>query len=97
MPASLVLELFKNFQQRAQVGGPQRTGTTDFLLMLGQIGRQSSLAQNTQGAGTQFPQIELFGLAMLLVIVAAGASIARGQPRRLETAGEMTLGANSLT
>ncbi len=86
MAPPLVLELGKDLQQRAQMRGPQRARPADFLLMLGQIGRQAPLPQNAQRAGTQFPQIELFGLAVLLIIIPAGAAIAGRQPRGLETA-----------
>src|SRR5215208_2985472 len=72
------------------MGGPQRARPADFLLMLGQIGRQASLPQNAQGAGTQFPQIELLGLAVLLIIIPAGAPIASRQAHGLETASPVT-------
>src|SRR5208282_1845355 len=90
MAAAPVLALLKNFQQRSQMAGPQRARPADFVLLFGQIGRQPSLAQYAPGPGTQFPQIELLGLAMLQVIIPAGAAIAGGQAHRLKTASPVT-------
>src|SRR5450631_1493087 len=87
MAAALVLELFKDLQQRTQVARSQRAGATDLVLMLGQVRRQTSLPQQAHRSGAQFPQIKLLGLAMLLIIVPAGAAVTGGPAYRLKTTG----------
>src|SRR5512140_3097369 len=84
MAAALVLELFKDLQQRTQLAGPQGAGAADLLFMLGQFGRQTALPQQTHGAGAQFPQIQLLGLATFLIIVPAGTAVTGGPARRLK-------------
>src|SRR5208283_4353987 len=87
MAPAAVLELLEEFQQRIQLTGPQRTGPADVLLMPGQFGWQTPLAQQAHRSGTQFPQIQLLGLDMLQVVVPAGTPVAGGQSRRDKTAG----------
>ena len=44
MTPARVLELFKDFQQGAELRCPQRTRPADFVLVRGQIRRQTPLA-----------------------------------------------------
>src|ERR1017187_8793457 len=87
MAPAAVLELLEEFQQRIQLTGPQGARPADFLLMPGQFGWQTPLAQQAHRSGTQFPQIKLLGLAMLQVVVPAGTPVAGGQSRRGKAAG----------
>src|SRR5258707_371774 len=84
MAAAGILALFEELQQRIQLGGPQRARPADLLLVLGQVRWQTALAQDAHGSGTQFSQIKLLGLAMLHIIIPAGAAIARRQTHRFK-------------
>src|SRR6185369_17381999 len=86
MAPATVLELVEKFQQRVQMARSQRTRPADSLLMLGKVSRQPPLAQFAHRSGAQFPQIKLFGLAMLQVVVPAATSIAGGQSHRFKAA-----------
>ena len=77
MAAAGFLALFEEFQQRVQLGGPQRARPADLLFMLGQVRRQTPLAQDVYGPGTELAHIQLLGLPMLQVIIPTGAAIAR--------------------
>lgn len=85
MAATLVFELPKHCQHGVEVAGPQGTGPADFLFVRRPVRRQPSLAQDADRSRTQFPQIKLLGLAVLEVIIPAGAALARSQAHRFKT------------
>ena len=90
MTATLVFELPKHCQHGVEMAGPQRTGPADLLLVLRQVRGQSSLTQDPHRSRTQFPQIKLLGVAVLEIIIPAGAAIARSQAHRFKAAGSIT-------
>ena len=66
----------------AQRPGPDGPGAR-----LGQISRESTLAQDPHGPGSEFSQAKLLGLPVVQVIVAAAAAKARRQSHGLKAAG----------
>jgi len=73
--------------ERAQFAGAEGTGAGEVLFGFGQAGRQPAATQRGAGAGAQFAQVELLGLAVFLVEVTAGAPVALGEANGLEPAG----------
>lgn len=76
--------------QRVQLIRAPRAGAGELLLVLRQGLRQPAAAQPGAGTGPHFAQIELLGLAVLVVEIAAGEAVALGQTDGLESTGPLT-------
>ena len=74
-------------EKRTQFPGPQGAGTGDLFFVLGQVGGQAAAAQQGAGARTQFAQVKLFRLAVLVVEVTAGTAKTLGHTDGLKPAG----------
>lgn len=85
-----VAQAAEAIEQRAQFACAPRAGAGDLLLMLRQGLRQPAAAQQSAGTGPQFAQVQLLGLAVPVVEIAAGAAVALGQTDGLEATGPVT-------
>ena len=82
-------------QERTQFPGAEGAGASDLFFVLGQVGGQAATTQQGAGAGPQCAQVQLLGQAVLVIEVAAGATVTLGQADGREPAGPVARAAGA--